>query len=103
MDFTIYFTLAAAVNRTVEVIKPLVKRYNFEQNVYDALIQLIAIALGILVVSVAKVNIVNAFFPVVPEYLAFLVTGALVGLGADVLNGVIDLLYSWQRPAPAKS
>lgn len=85
---------AAAVNRFVEVVKPAVREVVPEAYQKAALVAL-ALAAGLLVAWVGRLNVIGDALSL-PSWIEIVLTGALVGAGADALNAVIDLLYSWR-------
>jgi uncharacterized protein (DUF697 family) len=97
MDIPVILIIASSVNRFVELVKPAIKKFGFTDDVYTAAVQLVAVLVGILIGLIAQVNLL-AFVPTIPPVLGIVITGAFMGFGGDVLNGAIDLLYSWQKP-----
>ncbi len=99
-DVAPYLAIAGAVNRFVELLKPVIKGLPFELSdaVYNAIVQLIAILLGIVMVSLAPGLNLFVSIPSMTPILGIVLTGAVVGLGAEAIDAIVDLLYSWQRP-----
>jgi len=97
-----YLAIAGAVNRFVEVLKPLIRNLpvELEDKAYEAVVQLVAVLLGIVLVSLAPGLNLFISIPSLPPVLGVVFTGAVVGLGAEAIDAVIDLLYSWQQPKP---
>lgn len=94
MDFSIYLAAAAAVNRFVEVLKPALREVVPEAYQKAALVA-VAIAAGLLVAWAGQLNLIGETFAL-PPVVEIIITGALIGAGADVLNAALDLLYSWR-------
>lgn len=101
MDIPVILIISAAVNRFVEIIKPSIKRatdaLKFTEEGYAATVQLVAVLVGILIGLISQVNMLS-FVPNLPPVLGVVITGAFMGFGGDVLNGILDLLYAWQKP-----
>lgn len=98
MDFSVFLALSGAIYKFVEFVKPAIKRLGYADNVYEALVQLIACIAGVVLAFVAGgVNLLPAALPV-PSVVGVVVTGVLIGLGADVVNAFIDLFYGWNKP-----
>lgn len=97
MDFAIVLAAAAAANRFVEFVKPQVQKLNLSDNAYNAVLTLIAVLSGILIALLSN-GAVNIFtgIPTLTPVAGQILTGVLAGLGADVLNAVISLLYGWR-------
>jgi hypothetical protein len=102
MDAQGFLALAAGVRQVVEGLKPgltnLSKRFGWSDGAYDALIQSVAMALGVVLAFVTHANLL----PVSLTDNAIIgqaVTGIVIGLGSDVVNLVITFLYSYERPA----
>ena len=103
MDATAFLVLAASVNRLVEALKPSLKnlsdKLKWSDDGYTALVQATAMVLGVVLSFIAnQANLLPVSLPV-PSVVGVILTGLVVGLGADAVNLVIDFLYSWQRPA----
>jgi hypothetical protein len=88
--------LAAAVNRLVAFLKPYVGKLGLSDKVYDVTLQLIAVLAGIFLVYINKASAVPSAINV-SSPVGLIFTGALVGLGSDVLNAVLDFLYAGQK------
>jgi hypothetical protein len=104
MDATSFLVLAASVNRLVEAFKPSLKnlsdKLKWSDDGYTALVQATAMVLGVVLAFIANgANLLPVTLPV-PPVVGVVLTGLVVGLGADAVNLVIDFLYSWQRPEP---
>lgn len=104
MDATSFLVLAGSVNRLVEALKPSLanasRSFGWSDAAYNALVQTVSVLLGVIIAFVAGgANLFPASVPF-PQWLEVAGTGIVVGLGADVVNLVIDFLYSWMRPAP---
>lgn len=97
-----YLAIAGAVNRFTELLKPVLKGLPLQVSdaVYDAIVQLVAILLGIVMIALAPGLNLFVSIPALSPLLGVVLTGAVVGLGAEAIDAVIDLLYSWQKPAP---
>lgn len=97
-DIAILLAAAAAVNRLVELIKPAVDLLELEPHKRKALLVGISITVGVgLALSGDLTLLADAVR--LPTWLDAVLTGALIGLGADAVNGAVDVLYSWRRPA----
>lgn len=94
--------ITASVNRFTNLVKPSIKQLadylKLTEAGYAAAVQLFAVLVGILIGLMAQVNLLS-FVPTIPPLLGIVITGAFMGFGGDVLNGLIDLLYSWQKPS----
>lgn len=104
MDATSFLVLAGSVNRLVEALKPSLtnvsKKFGWSDNAYDALVQTVSVLLGVIIAFVAGgANLFPASLPF-PQWFEVAGTGIVIGLGADIVNLVIDFLYSYQRPTP---
>lgn len=103
MDFTLVLAAAAAVNRFVEFVKPYVDKLKFTDDVRDGVLVLVAVLAGILIgLLVPAVNMFTSI-PTLSPLAGQVLTGVLAGLGADVLNAVISLLYGWRDNTDAKA
>lgn len=102
MDFSVVLAASAAVNRFVEFVKPVIRKLPYSVQVQDALLVLVQVLAGI---AVALIGNLNLFIGVsaLPQFAAVLLTGAIVGLGSDVINVVIDLLYGWKNSVTTSS
>jgi hypothetical protein len=95
MDFSIVIAASAAVNRLVESIKPAIRKLPYAVEVQDGILVFLSLLAGI---AVALMGNLSLFVGVasVPAFVAVLLTGAIIGLGADAIHVIIDLLYSWR-------
>lgn len=96
MDFSVVLAASAAVNRFVAFVKPYIRQTKFTTEVQDGLLVLVQVLAGIVVALMGSLNLFVGI-PTLPPFAAYLLTGALVGLGADVINVVIDLMYGWKN------
>jgi len=101
MDFTLVLGAAAAVNRFVAFVKVYVDKLGLEDKTRDAVLVLIAVLAGILIALMAPAINIFTNIPTLPLLAGQILTGAIAGLGADFLNGVLGLLY-WQTPPANK-
>lgn len=92
LQFAVYFTAAAVVNRFVEFFKPKVNDLKYDDDVKRALLTMIAVAAGIAVAFTGRLNIA-AGYAIVPEIVGTVGTGAVFAFGADLLHVLLDLLY----------
>lgn len=101
MDFSLVIGASAAVNRFVEFVKPYVRKLQYTVDVQDGLLVLIQVLAG---VAVALMGNLNLFVGIatLPPLFATVLTGVIAGLGADVINVVIDLLYGWKGNVVAR-
>ena len=96
MDFGIILAAAAAVNRFVEsLVKPSVRKLPYAVEIQDGLIVFVALLAGIAVALMGNLTLFIGV-PTVPPLAATLLTGAVIGLGSDLIHVVIDLLYGWR-------
>lgn len=104
MDFALVLAASAAVNRFVEFVKPYVDKLKFSDEVRDGVLVLVAVLVGILIALLSD-DAVNVFMgiPRLSPIAGQILTGVLAGLGADVLNAVISLLYGWRDNTDAKA
>lgn len=91
-----YLALSATVNRFVEFIKPSLK--NIPEQWYDAVLKGVSVMLGILLVLLAQGLNLFTGIPAINPVIGQVLTGVVVGLGAEVIDAVVDLIYSWQNP-----
>jgi len=96
-DATPYLALSATVNRFVEFIKPTLS--NIPEQWYDAVLKGISVLLGVVLVLLAQGLNLFAAIPAINPVIGQVLTGVVVGLGAEVIDAVVDLIYSWQTPA----
>lgn len=96
MDFSVILAASATVNRFVAFVKPYIRSLKFSTDVQDGLLILVQVLAGILIALMGSLNLFVGI-PTLPPFAAYLLTGAVVGLGADVINVVIDLLYGWKN------
>lgn len=106
MDATLFLALSGAVYKFVEVLKPAVAtaaaRWGWTDDTRQAMVQLVAVILGVVLAFVAGgVNMIPASLPV-PDVVGVVATGVVIGLGADVVNAVLGLFYGWQKTPAAK-
>lgn len=94
-DFTLYLAAAAAANRFTEFAKAYVDKFQWSEQTRKSVLVLIAVLAG---VAVALMSDLNLFFGIarLPQTAGVILTGVLAGLGADVVNAFIDLLYLWK-------
>ena len=97
MDTATLLALTGAVNRLVSVLKPSIANLKLPDKTYDIVLQLIAIAAGIILAFITNANIIPAALNV-SSLLGTIITGALIGLGSDILNAVLAFLYTGQNP-----
>lgn len=107
MDFSVPLALAAAVNRLMAIIKPYISNFgkanNWSNQVYDLVLQIIAILIGVVgAFALGGVNVLPATLNV-SDTVGVIVTGVLVGLGSDLLNGVLAFLYTNPKQPPAET
>jgi hypothetical protein len=102
MDFSLVIAASAAVNRFVEFIKPYVRKLQYTVDIQDGLLVLIAVLAGVAVAFMGNLNLFVGI-PNLPVVFAQILTGVIAGLGADVINVVIDLLYGWKANVESKS
>jgi hypothetical protein len=96
MDFSVVLAAAAAVNRLVEsLVKPTVRKLPYSVEVQDGIIVFVALLAGIAVALMGNLSLFTGV-PAVPTFAALLLTGAVIGLGADLIHIVIDFLYGWR-------
>lgn len=103
-DFALVFAAATAVNRFIEFIKPRVDALKLTDSTRDGVLVLIAALTGILIALLSG-GAINIFATVygLPPLAGQILTGVLTGLGADVLNAVIGVLYGWRDRATPTS
>lgn len=92
LQFAVYFTAAAVVNRFVEFFKPKVNDLKYDDDVKGALLTMIAVAAGIVAAFAGHLNIASGY-AIVPDVVGTIGTGAVLAFGADVLHVLLDLLY----------
>jgi len=96
MDFSVVLAAAAAVNRFVEgLVKPSIRKTPYSVEVQDGLIVFLSLLAGVAVALMGNLTLFVGV-PAVPPLAATLLTGAVIGLGADLIHVVIDLLYGWR-------
>lgn len=99
MDFSVVLAASAAVNRLVEgLIKPNVRKLPYTTEVQDGLIVFLALLAGVAVALMGNLTLFTGV-PQVPQLFAIVLTGAVIGLGADIIHVLIDFLYSWRDNA----
>lgn len=103
-EFALVFAAAAAVNRFVEFIKPRIDALKFSDATRDGVLVLIAVLTGILIALLSG-GAINMFATIygLPALVGQILTGVLAGLGADVLNAVLGVLYGWRDNTAAKA
>jgi hypothetical protein len=89
--------MAGAVNRFVEVLKPIIRQWVKDSAAYKAVVQVLSILFGIGIASLSPDLNLFSSIPNLTPILATILTGTTVGLGADAINAVIGLLY-WNKP-----
>ena len=103
MDASVFLALAGAVNRLVSALKPRIGqlglRFGWSDDVYDVVLQLIAIVAGIILALTTSANVIPASLNA-SSLIGMIITGVLIGLGSDVLNAVIEFLYKPAGPGP---
>lgn len=95
MDATLFLAASAAVNRFVEFIKPRIRALSWSVEAQDSALVFIAVLAGVMLAFLSNLNLFT-IVPRLPDFAAVALTGVLVGLGSDVLNAVLDLLYNWK-------
>lgn len=101
-DFAAVMASAAAVNRFVEFAKPFVAKLNLNEELYKSVLVLISVLAGIVVALIGNLNLFSAIGNM-NALVGVLLTGVLSGLGADVINAFIDLLYGWRDVVRARA
>lgn len=96
MDFSLVIAASAAVNRFVEFVKPQIRKLPYSPDVQDGLLVFIQVLAGIAVALMGNLNLFVGV-PTLPAWFATVLTGVIAGLGSDVINVVIDLLYGWKN------
>jgi hypothetical protein len=96
MDFSVVLAASAAVNRFVEFVKPRIRALKYSVDVQDSILVLIQVLAGIAVALMGNLNLFTGI-ATLPTVFATVLTGVVVGLGSDVINVVIDLLYGWKN------
>lgn len=102
-DFTALLAAATAANRFVEFCKPLIDKLNPTEEVRKAALTFIAVLAGIVVSLIGDLNILSGLNTNLPPLAGVLLTGVLAGLGADVINAFLDLLYGWRDVIRARA
>lgn len=100
MDFSVVLAASATVNRFVEFVKPRVRALRFSVEVQDSILVLIQVLAGILVALMGNLTLFTGV-TAIPAWFATVLTGVIIGLGSDVINVVIDLLYGWKNNVTA--
>jgi hypothetical protein len=95
MDFSVVLAASAAVNRFIEAVKPFVRKLNVSVEVQDSVLVVIQVAAGIALALMGQLNLLIGV-PTIPPLVAVILTGAVLGLGADIVNVVVDFLYGWK-------
>ena len=96
MDFSVVLAASAAVNRLVEALKPGIRKLPYSVEVQDAFLVVLQIVSGIALSLMGNLNLFVGV-PTITPLLAVILTGAVLGLGSDVINVVIDFLYGWKN------
>lgn len=99
--FLALFVAIAAVNRFVDVVKPSVRKFKISTEAQDVVLKVFAVLIGVMA-TLASNGALNLFtdIPRITPLFGAILTGALIGLGSEVVHGFIDLLYGWRaRPA----
>lgn len=96
MDFSVVLAASAAVNRLVEgLIKPSIRKLPYSTEVQDGLIVFAALLAGIAVSLMGNLTLFVGV-PQIPTLVGVILTGAVIGLGSDLIHIVLDFLYSWR-------
>lgn len=95
MDFTVVLAASAAVNRFTEAIKPIVRKWKISEAAQDGLLVFIALLAGVAVALMGNLSLFTGVESI-PPFAGLLLTGAIVGLGADAIHIVLDFLYGWR-------
>lgn len=96
MDFSVVLAASAAVNRFVEFVKPRVRAFKYSVEVQDSILVMIQVLAGIAVALMGNLSLFTGVASI-PVWFATILTGVIIGLGSDVINVVIDLLYGWKN------
>lgn len=96
MDFSVVLAAAAAVNRFLEFVKPRVRALKYSVEVQDSILVFIQVLAGIAVALMGNLSLFTGIASI-PVWFATVLTGVIIGLGSDVINVVIDLLYGWKN------
>jgi hypothetical protein len=94
-QFGIFFAAAAAVNRLVEFVKPRINATSLSEDGKKAALTFVAVAAGIAAAIAGQLNLAVSASNV-PPAAGIMFTGALLGLGADTLHIILDLVYGWR-------
>lgn len=100
MDFSVVLAASAAVNRFVEFVKPQVRKLAYSTDVQDAILVFVQVLAGIAVALMGNLTLFTGV-ATIPVWFATVLTGVIIGLGSDVINVVIDLLYGWKNNVTA--
>lgn len=95
MDISIVLAAAAAVNRLVEFLKPYMRKLHYTESVQDGLLVLTALLAGVAVALMGNLSLFTGVANV-PATAGLVLTGAVIGLGADFIHIVFDFLYGWR-------
>lgn len=100
--------LAGGVNRLVEflklgVITRLQARWNFSDDVYQASLVCLSLALGVFAAAVGGANALalvpeNAYTGRIPEAAGIIAAGLLIGLGTNVIHEAGEFFAILKRP-----
>lgn len=102
MDFSVILAASAAVNRFVEFVKPRIRALKYTVEVQDSILVFIQVLAGIAVALMGNLNLFVGI-ATLPAIFATVLTGVVIGLGSDVINVVIDLLYGWKNNVTTQS
>lgn len=100
MDFSVVIAASAAVNRLIEAVKPFVRKWNVSIEIQDGVLVVLQMLAGIALALMGNLNLFVGLPSVTPG-IAVLLTGAVLGLGSDVINVVVDFLYGWKNNVTA--
>lgn len=95
MDFSVVLAASAAVNRLIEAVKPFVRKWNISTEVQDGVLVILQVLAGIAVALMGNLSLFTAV-PQIPTFAGLMLTGAIIGLGADFIHIIIDFLYGWR-------
>lgn len=100
-DFGPFLLAAAGANRFVEFAKFYVDKFQWSEQTRKSVLVLLSVLAGVVIALMGNLNLLFGV-PRVPEMAGVILTGVLAGLGADVVNAVIDLLYLWNATREAR-
>ena len=101
MDINVFLAAAAAVNRFVEVVKPIIKNRVAAPDIQEAVIVLVATLAGIALALTAQINMLPDVVRL-NETVEVILTGCVLGLGADAVNALFGLFYNWKDSIGSK-